>query len=360
MNILYLINYLGGGGTESYIHSLICGLKNDNNIFLVYNEKADDYEKFKELGITMIQMPMNGFYDLNAAKKLSSICKENSIEVVHSHFLRENSISVLSKLFGNKSRIINTRHMLLVNSKLITYVNKLITRFDKYVIAVSKSVENLLIAELGPKENIKLIYTGIDINNWDKSNYDFREKYKIAYDEILITSTARFSPEKGHEFLIKTIPMILKMSDNKNLKFVFIGDGPILQDMKNLANKLKISRYILFLGYQKDIKSILNASDIYVLCSETEAFGISILEAMASNLPVIATDSGGVSEIIPPNSDYGVLINYGDTTSLRDSLVSLIDDSMFRTQLGNNGFNLVKEKFNLDKTITETFKLYNE
>ncbi len=360
MNILYLINYLGGGGTESYIYSLASKLKENNKIYLVYNEKADGYEKFKNLGVELIQLPMNNFYDFKAAKELNNLCKAKEIDIVHTHFLRENSIAVLSKFFGHKAKLINTRHMLLVNSGITKYVNKLITKYDDSIIAVSKAVENLLISELGSRKNIKLIYTGIDLDKYKGENYNFRQKYDIDEETLLITSTARFSPEKGHAFIINSLPQIIEKSPNKNIKFVFIGDGPILNDMKSLTKKLSVSDYVMFLGYQDDIKSILNGSNIYLLGSETEAFGISILEAMAYSLPVLSTNSGGTSEIIPTNSDYGILIDYNDETQLVNSVLKLIEDENLRQFYGDKGYNLVLDKFSLDKTIDETYSLYQK
>jgi len=359
LKILYLINYLGGGGTESYIYSLINGLKSTNEIFLVYNEAADGYEKFKDLNINMIQLTMDSFYDLKAAKELKKICLDNSIDLVHTHFLRENSISVLAKFLGNKAKLINTRHMLIENTGLTKLVNKFITKFNDYIIAVSKSVENLLINELGPRENIRLIYTGIDPKTWSFQAYDFRKKYGLKKDTVLIASTARFSKEKGHEFIIRSLAKFKNDLASLDFKFIFIGDGPILEDMVKLSKDLKVYDYILFLGYQRDIKSILAASDIYILASETEAFGISILEAMASKLPIIATNTGGIREIISKDSKEGILVDYLDQLGLKDSLVSLIEDEKLRKSYGQAGYDLVTSKFSLEKTIEETYNLYS-
>ena len=357
MNILYLINYLGGGGTEAYIYTLAKELKDSNNIYIAYSEKANGYNKFKKLGVNLIHLPMNSPYDFKAARKLKEISKEYEIDLIHSHFLRENAISVLAKLMGNRPRLINTRHMLLVNTGLTKYLNRFISRFDDYIIAVSRSVKELLYEELGRRDNIRLIYTGLDLAS--QASYDFREEMGLSPDTILITSTARFSKEKGHEFIVRSLPRLEELV-HKDFRLVFIGDGPELNNIVNISRGLGVYDRLIFTGYQEDIQSILNSSDIFLLASETEAFGISILEAMATRLPVVATDSGGTCEIIPRDSDYGILIDYGDQEALATSLSSLILDPDLRRHYGEAGHKLVAEKFNLKDTIRETYSLYSK
>ena len=163
MNILHLINYTGGGGTENYIYSLIEKVDREN-ILVVYNEKGDGYQKFENLGINMIQMDMKSFHDIKASKKLKYICSEYKIDIVHTHFLRENFIALISKFLGNKVKVINTRHMLDKNHGLIKYINRFMTRFNHKIIAVSQAVERLLFEEISSK-NIEMIYTGVDLTN---------------------------------------------------------------------------------------------------------------------------------------------------------------------------------------------------
>lgn len=357
MNILYLIDFLGTGGVESYIYSLAKAYREEHRVFLCYSHEMHGLEKFKSLGLEIIQLPMRSFYDLKAARMLSQLCIEHDIDVVHTHFLRENGVAVLSKVFGNKAKIINTRHMLLVNRGLTRFVNRQIVRGDEYVIAVSKSVKKLLIEELGDLEKIKTIYTGIDLKPFEKSNYDFRKKYGIDKNEVVITSTARLSPEKGHEFILESIPKTLSQI-SEPVRFVFIGSGPERENLEMKVKELGLEEQVLFLGYQQDIASILLESDIFLLCSQSEAFGIAILEAMASKLPVIATATGGITEIIDENSKTGKLVDYGETDQLSKALIQLIEDKSMRQAYGARGHKLVESKFNLRDTIMETLELY--
>lgn len=364
LKVLHLINYTGGGGTESYIYSLAEKLHNKKCRFLIgYSEEGPSLEDFKKLGIETIKLNMKNPYDFKAGKSLAKICKENSIDVVHTHFLRENYISILSKIFGNKALLINTRHMLIENSKGIVLANKFMTHFNHKIIAVSQAVEDLLLQESIDPAKIQLIYTGIDPSNW-RNNKDnqFRKEFNINDDTTLITSVARFSEEKGHFFLLKSISLfnkLLKNNGEDNIKFLLVGDGVLLDRCKDLAKKLGIAEKIIFTGYRNDIDDILNSSDIFVCHSKSEAFGISILEAMACGLPVITTDSGGTREIIDPNGEYGILVDYEDETQLAKALLKLVDNKDLRVKYRENAKDLLFHKFSLDKTANATYNLYS-
>lgn len=362
MNILHLINYTGGGGTESYIYSLAQKLHNNNcKFFIAYSEKGNSFNRFENLGIHMIHLPMDSPYDFKAALELKTICRENDIDVVHTHFLRENYISIISKILGNRVKLINTRHMLDSNSAIVQFTNKIMTNFNSNIIAVSKAVERLLKEELGSTNRIKLIYTGIDPENWVTELPTFRDEFNIDKDTIILTSTARFSHEKGHVFLLDSIFYIKENLKNDNnlpsFKFVLVGDGILFDPMIDYAKSLGIYDHIIFTGYRNDIANILNSSDVFICMSEREAFGISIMEAMATGLPVITTDSGGTREIIT-NKETGIILDFNDIETMSSSIISLIKSQKLRNFYSEKGFSLIKDKFSLDRTASETYNLY--
>ena len=363
--VLHLLNYLGNGGTETYIYSLAKKLHNKTcKFYLAYSEDGIGRKMFEDMDIELIHLDMKGPFDINAAKKLKRICKELSIDVVHTHFLRENYISIISKLLGNRPKLINTRHMLLENSKGVILTNKLLTRFDDAIIAVSSSVNNQLLEEGIPEKRIELIYNGIDISEWESPfELTFRKEYNMPEDMLIITSVSRFTEEKGHEFLLDSIVLFKTYTENnkigeKKFKFVLVGDGVLLESMRKKSYELGINDDVIFTGFRRDIKNILKSSDIFVSHSKSEAFGISILEAIAAKLPVITTDSGGTIEIINHTYDDGILIDYGDKEALAKSIINLINEEELRNSYSSKALELVKQKFELDKIAQSTYNLY--
>ena len=112
--VLHLLNYLGNGGTEVYIYLLAKKLHNKKcKFYIAYSQDGLGRKMFEDMGIELIHLEMKSPFDLYAAKELKRICKELDIDVIHTHFLRENYISIFSKLRGNNPKLIHTRHMLL-------------------------------------------------------------------------------------------------------------------------------------------------------------------------------------------------------------------------------------------------------
>ena len=363
-NVLHLLNYLGNGGTEVYIYSLAKKLhKKKCNFYVAYSQKGKGKDLFDELDVDMIYLDMKSPLDIKAAWSLKKTCEKLSIDIIHTHFLRENSIAILSKLLGNKPKIINTRHMLLENSKWVILANKILTKFNYKLIAVSSTVREQLLCEGITPSKIVLIHNGIDLNEWNSATLlTFRDEYSLQDDDIIITSVARFTEEKGHEFLIDSIKFLKNSIDLYNIKnrfkFVLVGDGILFDSIKKKAIELNLENDIIFTGFRRDIKNILKSSDIFVSHSKSEAFGISILEAIAAGLPIITTNSGGTKEIINKRFDNGILLDYGDKEKLVESLAILINNKGIRDKYINLGISVVQDHFDLEYTANNTFNLY--
>jgi glycosyltransferase involved in cell wall biosynthesis len=140
------------------------------------------------------------------------------------------------------------------------------------------------------------------------------------------------------------------------LHLVLVGTGPIEKELKD---KYGANPSLHFLGWRKDIPEILRATDIFVLPSLREAFGLSIVEAMASGVPVVATDTGGARDIIE-NSKSGLLVPPGDSESLKNALKTLIDNPAQRQDMAKNALGRVKSHFTAERMARETAELYQD
>ena len=365
LKILHLLNYLGSGGSEKYIYSLAKKLHGKLcEFYIAYSDDGPGRSMFEELGIKMIPLRMNSPFVMKAARLRKILCRQLSLNVIHTHFLRENYISILSKIAGNRVTIINTRHMLFENSRKVVLLNRVFTLFNSRIIAVSGHVRDRLIREGISEKKISMIYNGVDPDEWNCSSpANFRKDMGIADEDMLITSVSRFSPEKGHDFIIDVIGYMKKNSSalgltGKKYKFALAGVGPLEEAIKEKIKANGLQDDVFLPGYVDNVKEMLRDSDIFIAHSENEALGIAILEAMASGLPVITTDSGGTSEIVNEREQTGILVDYGDVQGYAAGLAMLINDSQLRRKYSDNGMRIVKERFSLDKTVAETYNLY--
>lgn len=366
LNVLHLINYPGKGGSERYILSLAEKLHNKVcKFYLCYSEDGPMLESMRKMDVEICNIKMKNPYDFKAAIALKELCRKFSIDIVHTHFLRENCIAALSKILGNRVIIVNTYHLVPDENIVLRLFNSFITVVTDRIIAVSHAVKKQMAPECINSEKIKVIHNGVDLEYWKaERNYRIRKELHIPERTFVITSVARFSEEKGHIFYLESIKQFKKLfyqesrDRNLNIKFLLVGDGDMMEDCEKFAEMAGISQDIIFTGFRTDIRDILNGSDLFISHSKSEALGISILEALACGVPVIATDAGGPAEIIGEDNECGMIVQYGDEEEMAEAIMKMISDKGYYEKCKNNAEKRVREKFNLDRMVEEVYNLY--
>lgn len=342
MKILYLINHAGKGGTERYVESLATGL--DIIPYFAYNEDGLLRERIDAAGIPTFKLEMKSRFDFSAAKRLARLCSDNDIEVIHTHFLRENYIALLSRLFYRKTRVVYTSHILMSNNFVTRFSNRLLSPLQYRVITVCEAGKARLTANGIPERMITVIHNGIDPAIW--------ECEKRNNKELTFVYAARVVHGKGHETLLNAAALI----KDKPFKLLIAGDGELLPDMQALAERLGIGDKTVFMGFCTEMKPVLAVSDICISASESEALSMSILEAMAAGLPVIATDVGGNPEIL--RSGCGVLVSYGDPKALAAAMREMLENADKRKKYGQASLAAANGEFNISVMLSKTKSIY--
>ena len=195
--------------------------------------------------------------------------------------------------------------------------------------------------------------TSFDSNYSDAST--IREELKIKYNDIVVTSTGRITVEKGYDILKE---VVLRCGDVPNIKFIIAGDGPYRNAMENAFLASSMRDKVFLLGYRSDISNILSGSDIFIICTKHETLCISLLEAGFFRLPLIATNVGGIPEII--DSDCGYLIENGNVDGFTSALRELVNDASKRVSFGEMARKKIDEKFSRASIIKKIDCLYEE
>jgi len=214
----------------------------------------------------------------------------------------------------------------------------------------------VFLRHLGAKEAI-VIHNGIDTNIFRKKNNNLREKLNLE-DSVVITFVGRLIYAKGVHDLISVFGDIER--EFNDLKLLIVGYGTYRRELEKLAEK-NCKEKILFLGQknQEEIIEILSVTDIFVNPSYSEGLGISVLEAGAIGLPIIATDSGGTRDIIE-NYKTGLIVPPGDVKLLKEKIFELIKDINLRKDLGENAHKLITEKFDWNVITKKYESIYEE
>jgi len=284
-------------------------------------------------------------------------------DLIHAYWAPSGCIALLARAFTKVPVVINLwgSDILLFKIPGIAIILKMMLRKADAIICESDIYRGQL-EQMGlPRNKISVIPNGIDVETFKPLNkMSARSQLKLSEDKTIILNVGGMSPLKGQKYLIESIPKIIKKY--QNVQFIFVGDGEIRNDLEFLVKTRGLAQYVLFAGIQKatQIPLWLNCADIFVLPSLSEGNPNVLLEAMACGLPIVATDVGGIPEMIE-NDKEGLLGPPKSSASLAQNITTLIRDQALRYQLGQHGFKTVREKYANWKTQSHQLKtIYEE
>lgn len=291
--------------------------------------------------------------NIKAIYKILKILKKEKIEVIHCHNAYVAILSYISSRFlDNSIKVFNMVHGI---------EKEWINRFlPMKIIAVSNYVKERLINAGVKKEKIIVLENGvIDLKKYDiNKNYkDIRREIGVKKDEILIGVVGIITGKKGHIEAIKTFEKLLEYKDINKIKLCLVGDGPYQVEYEDYCKKNSLESNILFLGRRNDIPDIMNSIDILLHLSNSETFGMVIVEAMAMGKVIVASNLGGIPEIIENNKN-GFLVDKDDFYKNAELIKKIIEDKELLKKVRENNLEKVKEKYLLDKTIEKLLKIY--
>lgn len=356
VKVLYLLNFAGKGGSERYIQTLVEELAGkETQPFFAYNETGPLKDWMEARGIPCRRLVMTGPYDRAAAKALAALCREWEIDVIHTHYLRENCVAELSKSTYSKPRVIYTYHILTENSLPIRLSNRLLSGRQYRIIANCSAGRERLIANGNPAKKITLIPNAVDLALWQTGDgAKVRRELGIPEGCFTLLFAARVTGGKGHRFLLEALALMKK----RDFRLLLAGDGDLLEDTKAACRELGLEDRVLFLGHRGDMPDLYAAADVTVCPSESETLSFLLLESMAASTPVIATRAGGMTDIVTPEHDCGLLVDYGDREGLRKAVETLMDDPDLRARYARGARRSAEKDYDLKKAAREVLALY--
>ncbi len=359
MNILIIAKHLEPGGITSYVVSLSKGLKKKGHNVIVVSSGGMLENVLKESAVDTPKVDLNTKSEISpkvlfAVKKLSSIAKEKNIQIIHAQ-TRVASIIAWWVAKSSKIPFVTTCHGFFKPR----FFRRIFPCWGKKVIAISEAVYLHLIKDFKlKKENIELIYNGLDIEsqlqNSLEAQKELKNKFGIGTGPV-IGCVARLSEVKGHKFLIEAFKKVVREFPSAQL--ILVGEGRIKPELVSLAKTLSIEKNVIFIPSVLDTSLVLSIMDIFVMASVQEGLGLAIMEAMASGIPVIATEVGGIKNLIK-NNETGILVHASDAGALADAVITLLRDRNRAKALASSAQDFIRKEFSLDKMVNKTEALY--
>ena len=353
MKILYVITGLGLGGAERVVADLA-----DRMTLLGHNVKiayltGEIQIKPTSSGVEIIPLNLSSIKDfLSASKKYRKLLKSFCPDVVHAHMVHANIFTRLNRALCPVPKIICTAHSSNEGGKTRMAAYRLTNHLADVNTNVSRNATEALINKGAfSKHNVITVYNGIDLRKFEKNH----DSVNLDKNVLNLISVGSFSDAKDYPNLINAFA-ILKSRSNSNIKLTIVGDGELRPQIESLIKELNLDKDITLLGRRSDIPELLNASDIFLLASKFEGFGLVVAEAMACNCYVVATDSGGVAEVM---GNTGRLVPIKDSEALAEAIEQTIGLNK-KDILENNkkARDRIERFFSLEASVQKWLALY--
>lgn len=353
MKILYVITGLALGGAEKVVVDLADQmLERGHEVKIIYL-RGNPEVKPRSNRIELIGLGFEKAIDFfNAFKKLKEIIRYFHPDIVHSHMIHSNIFVRLCRIGSPLiKKLICTAH----NSNEGGRIRMLAYRLTNFLSDVNTNVSNeaseaLIEKGAFSKNNLITVYNGVDINKFKNKNI----KNDKCYTKIL--SVGRFNEQKDYPNLLKAILLLKDKLLNANIKFYIAGDGELRGLIENLIHSYDIGNFIELLGKRSDIPDLLNEVDFFILPSKHEGLPTVIIEAMACQTYVIATDCGGSAEIM---GETGMLVPIQDSLALANAISNALSLSDSMIQKNNLiARKRIEDNFSLQASVNKWLEIY--
>ena len=327
-----------------------------HNVFIEEIEK----ENYQYLSVPVARKDLREGRDcfriIHCFKILFSILQRERYDVVHTNGYFSDIIAIPAcKLLGIPH--IATCHGFIANNRklyLYNMLDRLFLRFSNKIISVSDGIKHDLIKS-GIKESRVIVIENAVEGKYNKklllqNRQNKRHQLNIKEKEFVLGYIGRLSEEKGIKYLIEASSLLDK--SDLPVKVLIIGDGPQKKELMDFVNEKGIKDKVVFAGFQADIESWLPALDIFVLPSFTEGTPMSLLEAMALGIPVVASAVGGIPRVIDPEKN-GMLVSPGKSVEIKDTVYLLYENEVLRNNISQAAKETIKLKYNVHDWINK-------
>ena len=318
---------------------------------------------FHEVEIPHYPLFEHNLYTLALAGKIIDVVKYEKLDIIHAHYAIPHAISgILSKniLKDSKVKLVTTLHgtdITLVGLEpayhpLIKYS---LDNSDA-VTAVSQYLRTNTEQHFNPEKKIHVIYNFIDIEEYKRNPCSHIKKSIAPNGEKILIHISNFRPVKRVQDTIRILAEVIKTIPTK---LILVGDGPERSDAEKLSRELGVSEHVKFLGKQHALVDLLSAADIFLLPSQSESFGLSALEAMSCGTPVVASNIGGIPEVVI-HGESGYVAEFGDVDRMAKYVIGLLTNNKKWASFSENARRIAVEKFDCKHIIPKYENLYKE
>lgn len=362
-----IIDHLGLGGAQTLLVDLLAGLDRKQFDPLVCSLRKSRHfvDILKNSNIRVVELP-GGRYNPIKFFRLVALVRRERPAIVHTHLLGSRLFGVPAARFGGVGRIFTHEHSAPEKNRRsrlamqpLYALERLLMHLAEKALAVTEDTARFCIENKGfPREKVEVIHNWIDPQRFHPRpqwRNEMRKAWQVPSEVPVIGSVGRLNPVKGHRYLVEAAPHLL--SKYPDMHFVIIGEGEELESLRTHASRLGVVSAFRFPGFMTKVEQAYAGFDLFVLPSVRESFGLVVLEAMAAGCPIIATDVGGVSEIVEAGRN-GLLARPGDPVTLAAAIDRLLKEPHLASHLADAALKDVGSRFSRGKALERLQECY--
>ena len=336
--------------------------------------ESDEFSKYKELknrGIKIqlvgaMQRKTDAIKDFIALYKMYKIIQQEKPIIIHTHTAKAGTIGRIAALLAGVPLIFHTFHGHTFHSyfpwyltAFFLFIERLLARFTTKIIAISPSQKHELVDvyRVAPANKVTVVRLGFELEPFATISHNgfLKEKLGIPADAYLLGIIGRLAPIKNMDMALR----VLALLQHKNIHLIVVGDGTERAILEQRANQLGIAEKTHFWGWETDVAKIYSGIDMLLLTSKNEGTPVTIIEAMASRVPVVATRVGGVPDVIQ-HGESGFLCKLDDDKKMAEQITFLLESPSTLQQICNQARRSVLEIYTVQRLVRDIDRLYSQ
>ena len=349
------------GGAERFLVDLVLHLDRDRFLPIIgclYKE-GEWAGRLRQCGIEVLTLGVpKGDISVKGFLIVARFLQKHHPDILHT-FLEGNWYGMPSGWFCNVPvRIVSLQNCYWHWSLKLRLFDRFVSQFAHCAIACSRAVADFFCQNVWyPKRKVKVVYNGADPVRFQglPTKLEVRRALGIPSDEIVLTTVASLTPQKGHETLLQALKYVV--AEHPDVLSVLVGDGGLREELQTLCAKLRLSDHVLFMGKRDDVPNILAASDIFVLPSLWEGLGLAVIEAWMVGLPVVVSQVDGLTEIVH-EGENGFLVPPNSPKELAERLLRLVEDRQLAIHIGRRGQEIALQRFTIQESTHQIMNIY--
>lgn len=319
-------------------------------------------EAARERGIAVETIPAGPDVNPAAVAALARHIRRFGPDLVHTHLIHADLHGALAAALARVPTVssFHGTHPFFERGP-VRLAERLALRRARRVIAISRWVREFLLAQgLARPEQVDVVYYGVRAGGWQAAGADrkrAREALGLGPEEYVVGVASRLVPHKGHDTLLRAGA---QLGDAVPLRVLVAGDGPLRERLQRLASELGLEKRVRFLGFLGDVRLLLHACDVFCMPTSAalrEGFGLAALEAQAAAVPVVATRTASLPEVVA-DAKTGILVSPDSADELAEALLALARDPALRARLGEAAARRAAERFGIEAMVDGTLFAY--